>query len=595
MSLTAVLARAGYGLVGFVLAFGIAWGVDGLVTNGDIDRNVSVGGVAVGGMSDDDARAAVEALAADLADSGIEIRTPNGSVTTTAGALGLTVDVDATVAAVDDVGPGGGPFGWLGSFVSDHEAEVTFTVDRATFDPTFATLTAPLELAPSDPTFVNDGGTFTIVPGTDGAAIDPEAVLAALPDAAATGAQQMVVDTGLLVVAPDRSVDEVSALAATAEERSAAGLAVQVRDVTETIPAETVATWWEPVEEAGTLSLGIVEERVQQDLETILEPLGTGGGAASFTVVDGAVQIVPIEPGERCCDPTAAAAVEAALLDGAAQPVVLPLVAASPDGGVAEAQALGINEVVGEFTTNHRAGEARVTNIHRIADLMRGVVIEPGATFSVNDYIGPRTRENGFVAAGVIENGVFSESVGGGISQFATTMFNAAFYAGLDLVEYQSHSLYISRYPYGREATLSFPAPDLVIRNDTPYGVLVWPTYTDSSITVQLWSTRYATVTELRQTEEASGQCTLVRTPRQRDYPDGTSETDTITARYRPGEGLDCNGNSTSPDTTAPTVTTTPPPAETTTTPPPAETTTTPPPVDTTTTPPPTTPPASGG
>ena len=238
MSITAVLARAGYGLVGFLVAFGIAWGIDGLVTGGDVERNTSVGGVAVGGMSDGDARQAIEALAADLVDSGIEVRTPNGSVTTTAGALGLTVDVDATVAALDDVGGGGGPFGWLGSFVAEHEADVVFTVDRAAFDPAFSALTAPLELEPVDPTFVNDGGTFTIVPGIDGAAIDPEAVLAALPAAAATGSDPMVVDTGLLVVAPNRSVDEVSALATTAEQRSAAGLAVQVRDVTETIPPD---------------------------------------------------------------------------------------------------------------------------------------------------------------------------------------------------------------------------------------------------------------------------------------------------------------------------------------------------------------------
>ena len=53
------------------------------------------------------------------------------------------------------------------------------------------------------------------------------------------------------------------------------------------------------------------------------------------------------------------------------------------------------------------------------------------------------------------------EAVGGGISQFATTLFNAAFFAGLDIPEYQSHSIYITRYPYGREATLSYPAPDL--------------------------------------------------------------------------------------------------------------------------------------
>src|SRR5690606_29751454 len=93
---------------------------------------------------------------------------------------------------------------------------------------------------------------------------------------------------------------------------------------------------------------------------------------------------------------------------------------------------LGIRELVGEFTTRYPAGQPRVVNIKRIAELTRGVIIEPGATFSVNDFVGRRTVDKGFVSAGVIQNGVFQDDVGGGISQFATTLFNAAFFGGLD-------------------------------------------------------------------------------------------------------------------------------------------------------------------
>jgi len=220
--------------------------------------------------------------------------------------------------------------------------------------------------------------------------------------------------------------------------------------------------------------------------------------------------------------------------------VRLPLREVQPERTEEEAQELGIAEQVASFQTEHPSGQPRVQNIHHIADLIRGQIIEPGESFSVNDFVGRRTRERGFVSAPVIENGEFSESVGGGISQFATTLFNAAFFGGLDFDEYQSHSIYISRYPYGREATLSFPKPDLKIKNPTPYGVLIWPTYTGTTIRVSLYSTKYVTAEQTGQTKGPRGNCTRVRTERTRTYQDGRAEVDHVFATYRPGEGVNC-------------------------------------------------------
>ena len=103
-----------------------------------------------------------------------------------------------------------------------------------------------------------------------------------------------------------------------------------------------------------------------------------------------------------------------------------------------------------------------------------------------------------------------------------TATFNRR-YIGLDFEAYQSHSIYISRYPYGREATLSFPAPDLVVTNPTPYAVLVWTSYDDTSITVELYSTAYFAVEQAGQTTYRWGKaCRRVNTYRNRTAPDGT-------------------------------------------------------------------------
>ena len=92
--------------------------------------------------------------------------------------------------------------------------------------------------------------------------------------------------------------------------------------------------------------------------------------------------------------------------------------------------------------------------------------------------------------APVIYEGEFTEDVGGGTSQLATTTFNAAFFAGYPFVEYQPHSFYIDRYPMGREATVSYPAPDLKFRNDTAHPFVIATSYTDSSITVSIYGTK---------------------------------------------------------------------------------------------------------
>ena len=134
------------------------------------------------------------------------------------------------------------------------------------------------------------------------------------------------------------------------------------------------------------------------------------------------------------------------------------------------------------------------------------------------------------------------EELGGGVSQFITTLFNAAFYGGLDLDEYQSHSIYFSRYPFGREATLSIPGPDLKVTNNTAYPVLIWPTYDDNSITVTLYSTKNVEVVELEQRVSNRAQCRHSEIDRQRTFSDGRVEVDTIIANYRPGDGIDCFG-----------------------------------------------------
>jgi vancomycin resistance protein YoaR len=294
----------------------------------------------------------------------------------------------------------------------------------------------------------------------------------------------------------------------------------------------------------GEIDIDLSAEAVQGVLEAEFADLTVEARSASFTIDGGRPILRPGTTGVACCEPEAAEAVRAAF-DSGDSDVAIELVETEPELTTEEAQALGIMEEVGSPdafgpTTSHACCQNRVANIHRIADIVRGALIRPGETFSINDYVGQRTTDKGFVSDGVIYDGVLTQDVGGGVSQFATTLFNAALYAGLEFDEYQSHSLYISRYPRGHEATISFPHPDLQVVNSSEYGVLIWPEYTDTSITVRLYSTRHIDVTVGEAQSSPQGNCTRWTTPRTRTYPDGRTEEDTVYAVYRPAEGVRC-------------------------------------------------------
>lgn len=166
----------------------------------------------------------------------------------------------------------------------------------------------------------------------------------------------------------------------------------------------------------------------------------------------------------------------------------LPLVeGAEPEVTTADLEALDIRHLVSQFTTYHDCCAARVTNIHLMADEVDGAIVAPGEEFSLNEYVGRRTEEEGYLPAGTIIGGEIVDTVGGGVSQFATTFYNAVFWGGYEDVTHKPHSFWFDRYPEGIEATISWPLPDLVFRNDDESGVLIKTEYTDTSITVKFY------------------------------------------------------------------------------------------------------------
>ncbi len=528
-----------------------AWALDTGSAGGQVLRNVDLAGKDIGGLASDQLLEHLDAMNASMDDRPIRIVTPEVSYGTTAGEIGLSVDTVATAAAALDEGRASvlpaRPFAWLASFLRPHDVDVHYRVDTEVARAALRQLEGEALMSPEEPTIESiEGEPFRAVPGHPGSGIDPETLSVALAVAARNTPYDEPV-TVRIQQSPlePRLPDSVAeAAAASANELTSNTLSVTAEDRTIQLVPRELRSLATVNRTAEGISISLEPDTVLSVLTDEFADLERPAEDASFDIVGGAVQLTPAVVGRTCCSLASAEQVGRAFAAGQTE-VTVELTDVEPDLTTEEAQALGIVEEVGSPdafgpTTHHKCCQNRVTNIHRIADIVRGAVIRPGETFSINDYVGQRTREKGFVSDGVIYNGVVTEDVGGGVSQFATTLFNAALFAGLDFGEYQSHSLYISRYPKGHEATISFPHPDLQIENDTPYGVLLWPTYTDTSLTVHLYSTRYADVTIGDPTPSPQGNCTTWTTPRTRTYPDGSTDRDTVHATYRPEEGASC-------------------------------------------------------
>jgi vancomycin resistance protein YoaR len=140
----------------------------------------------------------------------------------------------------------------------------------------------------------------------------------------------------------------------------------------------------------------------------------------------------------------------------------------------------------------------RIHNVHLMADYIDGTIIRPGETFSFNDSVGPRTPDRGFREGQMIVGSLLLPSIGGGVCQTATTLFNNAFDLGLPIVERHNHSFYISHYPMGRDATVSWGGPDLKFSNDMDHALLIKSSYTDSTLTFTFYGTNEGRKVEAR-------------------------------------------------------------------------------------------------
>ncbi|WP_336922979.1 VanW family protein [Aquipuribacter sp. SD81] len=476
-------------LVGLVLALAAVYVGAAYALADRVPYGTEVGGEPVGGLAAEDAVATLRSSVGEEAAEPVRVAVGEDRVEEIdPAAAGLAVDLEATVAGL--TGFSLDPTRMWQHVTGEGSVPVVTTVDTDALVGELEALAAATDVAPVDGDVTFPGGVPTANDPVEGRELDVEAAAAVVQDGWLDDDEPLALPEDTVPV--DISQADVEAGLEVAQAAVAGPLVVVVgeREV-ELAPdvfGDTLAM--EPDGE-GALRLGVDGERLRAATLAVDEELQSEPRDATIRLADGRPEVVPGRNGRSLPADALQAAALTALAPGGDRRAVVEGATTEPDVTTAEVEALGVTEVVSTFSTNYPDNPPRTNNLRVAAETIRGTLLLPGDVFDLNEVLGERTTAKGYRAAGVISNGRFTEGVGGGVSQVATTTYNAAFFAGLEVLDFKPHSYYISRYPVGRESTLNYSPPvDMRFRNDTDTGILVDASVGGGEITVTFWGTK---------------------------------------------------------------------------------------------------------
>lgn len=517
--------RIAASVVGGVVVLAGATYVAGYAVAGDtVPRRATVAGVDVGGMEREEA---ARTLSEQLGPRGQQpvqlVLGEDLQVPVVPAEAGLSVDYAATVDATG-AGRSWNPSHIWTVLIGGSDTDPVLAVDRAALDAATAQVARQGEREALNASISFDEEARTQVEeGVTARTVAPEAVEAALTEAFP------VTDTATVAAEetdPEVTTEEVRTLQ---EEWADPAVSAPV-----TLDAGAAGTFQVTPQMVASSTAFLVEEgrpTAQVDMKALakaakpaiaeLDGVTEGQDASWQLNGSGKPTIVPSKEGRSVAPQTLYDAVLSVLTaEGEARKATVEVTTVQAEFTTEEAQKADVAEVIGEFTTNYPHADYRNVNLGLVASKINGYVLLPGETFSMNKVVGQRNAQNGFADGWVIQGGSLVKEVGGGVSQGATTIFNAAFLAGLEDVEHHPHTLYFPRYPAGREATVYYGSLDLRFRNDTDHAVVIQASRTasspgsDGSLTVRLWG-------------DSPYDSIVSPTPTKSNFTSGTTRTET--------------------------------------------------------------------
>ena len=476
----AIVGTVGGALLGFFFAGSPA----------RIAAGVRVAGVNVGGLTASEATAKLERRASAVAQVPVAFTAAGHTWWLRPGNLGVEADWHAAAKLALQQGDGLGPFRGLrriGVRVFGADVSPPTGATERSLNYELGRMSRVINAPHSDAAIVLRGLQAKVIAGSTGRVLDREAAGNTLVHALAGLHRGGQVDLPVRVDTP--SVSAADLQPALLQVRTALSRRVRMN--------LGAASWWLPkrqlaailaLPQDGARKLDIGGPGARRYFARLSHGIGRPAQNASFNVLEsGRVVVVPAKLGRVVSvGPTERSILAAALSPGVRNARVV-VTGQPPDRTTAEARAMGITSRVSRYETIYGGDSNRIHNVQLVARLVDHKLIAPGSTFSFNRTTGARTADKGFLEAPVIINGELGTGLGGGVCQVSTTVFNAAYEAGLKITSRTNHALYISHYPQGRDATVNYPDVDLQFVNDTDHWLLLRTFVGSSSLVVDLY------------------------------------------------------------------------------------------------------------
>ncbi|HSO65869.1 MAG TPA: VanW family protein [Ornithinibacter sp.] len=462
-------------------------------TGDRVPRGTTVAGVAVGGQSAGAARANLSEQLGEKSAASVVLTSSAGKIEARPTDLGVAVDVDATVDGL--VGFSLAPADVWAHLAGGSEEPAVVTLDDDAFAAVVEKGRAELDAEPVEGSISVAGGKVTLKAPVTGTTTDitgtADAVRRWWPG-------DRTVEVAARAVPPKVSAGELARVKAEfADVAVSAPVTITAAEKTFTLAPTVFAPAIVLTPDAsGTITPTADAEKLAAVVHAAAKESGAEVAAkdAVVTFAGSAPSVAAHVPGRALDDASLQSEVWKAISTPTRTATVATR-AVAPTFTTAIAKATLPKEKISSFTTNYQSGQSRVENIKLASRIINGTYIPPGGQFSMNGILGQRTPEKGYVKAGIIRGGRAASQYGGGISQVSTTIFNAAFFSGMQLDEWTPHYYYISRYPEGREATISWPDLHNTFTNTTDGGVRIEIITTNTSMTVNFWGTKKYDVT----------------------------------------------------------------------------------------------------
>ncbi len=471
------------------------FGLTRWASQGQVIGRVEVAGVPLGGLTEEEALTALLEIQQAHQSRRVTFALDGRALELLAAETGLRLDIDGMLARVMGIGrEGNAPYQflwWFTRILRTETVPVTGGTDPAEMAAIFDLWDARELASPAHhgAIEVNDGSLVAVYPRT-GVGID-RPTAAALIEQALLARDPEPVDLPTSVIVPKLTAREVEEALDEARAITGAPITLTYRDNNLTFTTAQLLEAYVGTTVVEGAATRIVHSFDPAKINTHLQPVRSRYEAAPvdarFRIEGDAISIVRGRRGTRIDEEeTAQRLIEAAATG--ARTGELPVVEhADPSVTTESLEAMGIRHLVSSFTTHMDCCQNRVVNIQLMADAVDMAIVAPGGNFNLNAYVGPRTEAKGYLPAGTIINFQLVDTIGGGVSQFATTLYNAVFWGGYQDIEHRPHTQWFSRYPEGIEATVNWGGPELIFRNNTDRHILINTRHTGTSVTVRIF------------------------------------------------------------------------------------------------------------